>query len=157
MVQQVHCNRRRLLGRGLKFHACTINKIAHTKKVWKLISWSSYIRYIWFGLVWFYGISTIVGYLMPNPFYTYIVKLATVVKGDQTAPYSIATTPRCRGGFCSFPWIAPLYPWYVPYIAECLARRYLVPFLKSLVWRILGLNPGLPDHWRTVYPLNIYL
>ena len=23
-------------------------------------------------LVWFYGISTIVGYLMPNPFYTYI-------------------------------------------------------------------------------------
>ena len=24
-----------------------------------------------FGLVWFYGISTIVGYLMPNPFYTY--------------------------------------------------------------------------------------
>ena len=45
----------------------------------------------WFGLVWFngisnivgylmvgwfgfYGISTIVGYLMPNPFYTYILK-----------------------------------------------------------------------------------
>ena len=24
---------------------------------------------IWFG--WFYGISTIVGYLMPNPIYTY--------------------------------------------------------------------------------------
>ena len=23
---------------------------------------------IWFGLIWFYGISTIVGYLMPNPF-----------------------------------------------------------------------------------------
>ena len=23
------------------------------------------------GLVWFYGISTIVGYLLPNPFYTY--------------------------------------------------------------------------------------
>ena len=36
------------------------------------------------------------------------VKLATVVEGDQKAPFSIATTP-----------IAPLYPWYVPYIAEC--------------------------------------
>ena len=37
-VQQVHCNRSRLLGRGLKFHVCTINKSAHTKKkVWKLI------------------------------------------------------------------------------------------------------------------------
>ena len=23
-----------------------------------------------------------------------------------------------------------------------------------MVWRDLGLNPGLPDHWRTVYPLG---
>ena len=36
-VQQVHCSRRRLLRRGLEFHVCTINKSAHTKKVWKLI------------------------------------------------------------------------------------------------------------------------
>ena len=28
-----------------------------------------------FGLVWFYGISTIVGYLMPNPLYTYILDI----------------------------------------------------------------------------------
>ena len=26
----------------------------------------------WLGLVWFYGISTIVGHFMPNPFYAYI-------------------------------------------------------------------------------------
>ena len=37
MVQQVYCNRRRLLRRGLEFHVCPINKSAHTKKVWKLI------------------------------------------------------------------------------------------------------------------------
>ena len=30
---------------------------------------------IWFGLVGFYGISTIVGYLMPNPLYTYIYQI----------------------------------------------------------------------------------
>ena len=42
------------------------------------------------------------------------VKLATVVKGDQKAPYSIATTLRRRGGCYSFPWITPLYPRYVP-------------------------------------------
>ena len=36
-VQQVHCSRRRLLCRGLEFHVCTINKSAHTKKVWNLI------------------------------------------------------------------------------------------------------------------------
>ena len=48
-----------------------------------------------------------------------IVQLATVVEGDQKAPFSIATTPRYRGGRYSFPWIAPLYPKYVPYIAKC--------------------------------------
>ena len=37
MVQQVHCSRRRLLRRRLEFHVCTINKSAHTRKVWKLI------------------------------------------------------------------------------------------------------------------------
>ena len=30
-----------------------------------------YIKSIKFGLVGFYGISTIVGYLMPHPLYTY--------------------------------------------------------------------------------------
>ena len=72
----------------------------------------------------FYGISTFVDYLMPNPIYIYIllvivylidsksgdVKLVTVVKGDQKASFSIATTPRYRGGRYSFPWIALLYP-----------------------------------------------
>ena len=30
-------------------------------------------------LVWFYGISTIVGYLMPNPLYTYILNIYDLV------------------------------------------------------------------------------
>ena len=45
--------------------------------------------------------------------------LATVVEGNQKAPFSIATVPRCRGGRYSFPCIVPFYPRYVPYIAEC--------------------------------------
>ena len=49
---EVHCSRRRLLQRGLKFHVCTINKSAHTKKVRKLIVCTSYSvitskRYDW--------------------------------------------------------------------------------------------------------------
>ena len=32
--------------------------------------------------------------------------------------------------------------------------RYQVSFLKSLVWFDLGLNPGLPDHWQALYPLD---
>ena len=39
----------------------------------------------------------------------YIYKLTTVVKVYLKAPFSIATTLRCRGGRNSFPWIAPLY------------------------------------------------
>ena len=33
-----------------------------------------------FGLVWFYGISTIVGYLMINPLYTYISNINMIFK-----------------------------------------------------------------------------
>ena len=33
------------------------------------------LKNIGFGLVGFYGISTIVGYLMPNPLYTYILDI----------------------------------------------------------------------------------
>ena len=35
------------------------------------------------------------------------VQQATVVEVDQKAPFSIATTPRCKGECYSFPWIAP--------------------------------------------------
>ena len=34
---------------------------------------------ILFGLVWFYGISTVVDYLMPNSIYTYILDIYSLV------------------------------------------------------------------------------
>ena len=68
--------------------------------------------------------------------YTVKVKLVTVVESVQKAPFSIATTPRCRGGRNSFPWIAPLYSWSSPYIAKCLARRYQVTLSDRFIWRI---------------------
>ena len=36
-----------------------------------------YIYIIWLGWVGFYGISTIVSYLMPNPIYTYFIMLSS--------------------------------------------------------------------------------
>ena len=39
-----------------------------------------YIEYIGFSLVGFYGISTIVGYLMPNPVYTYQIYIYMICK-----------------------------------------------------------------------------
>ena len=34
---------------------------------------------VWFGLVWFYGISIIVGYSMPKSLYTYILNIYDLV------------------------------------------------------------------------------
>ena len=34
---------------------------------------------MWFGLIGFYGLSTIVDYLMPNPLYTYILDIYDLV------------------------------------------------------------------------------
>ena len=34
-----------------------------------------YIKYIWFGFGWFYGISTILNYLIPYLLYTYILNV----------------------------------------------------------------------------------
>ena len=81
------------------------------------------------------------------------LKLAIVVENDPKAPVSIATTPRSRGGRYSFPWIAPLYPWYVP-VRWVLSKEVSSTIFKPLVWLNLGLNPGLPHHWRTLYPLG---
>ena len=47
------------------------------------------------------------------------VKLPTIVEGDSKAPFSIATTPRCREGRYFFTMIDPFYSCSVPYNAEC--------------------------------------
>ena len=47
--------------------------------------------------------------------YIYIyIKLPALIEGDPKALFSIATTPKCREGCYSFPWIAPLHLWSVP-------------------------------------------
>ena len=49
--------------------------------------------------------------------------------------------------YCStLPLIRTLYCWVL--------RKEVSSAIWSLVWHDLGLNPGLPDHWRTLYPLG---
>ena len=83
------------------------------------------------------------------------VKLATVVKGDQKAPFSIATTLRCRGGYYSFSGLLyfTLDMYLIILSVEQGGIKYHF-FFKSFVLLDLGLNPGLPDHWWTLYPLG---
>ena len=75
------------------------------------------------------------------------VKLATLVEGGPKAPFSIATTSRCRGGHFSIPQIAPFYSWFLLYNAEW----YQVPFF------VIGMTrPGIEP--RSSRPLaNILL
>ena len=40
----------------------------------------------------------------------HINNLETEVEGTLAVPLSIATTPTCKKGGYSIPWIAPLYP-----------------------------------------------
>ena len=56
--------------------------LLHIKHCWVFNAKSLlyvYIRYILFGLAGLYGISTIIGYLMPNPFHTYITDIYDLV------------------------------------------------------------------------------
>ena len=57
---------------------------------------------------------------------------------------------RCSGGRYSIPWIATLYPWSLQVINKAASST----IFESLVWLDLGLNPGLLDHWRTLYSLG---
>ena len=61
--------------------------------------------------------------------------MATVVKADQKAPFSIATTLRCREGCYSFPLIATLYPWYIPYICWVLSME-----VSSTIFKVFGMT-----------------
>ena len=70
----------------------------------------------------------------------------TVVEGNPKAPFSIATTPTTTfPGLLHFTLDSTLYCWV-------LSKKVSSTILK--VWRDLELNPGLPNHLRTLYPLD---
>ena len=54
---------------------CFLWHINHCRLFNAKLSLYIYIKYIGFGWVVLYGISTIVGYLMPNCLYTYILNI----------------------------------------------------------------------------------
>ena len=81
------------------------------------------------------------------------VKLATVVEDDLKVPFSVATTPRWKGERYSFPCL--LHFTQDPYLIMQSVKKGGIKYLfEFLVWLDQGLNPGLPSHWRTLYPNN---
>ena len=58
--------------------------------------------------------------------------MATLVEGDPKAPFLIATTPRCKGGRFSFPWIAPLY--LDPYLIMLSVKQGNIKYHFLSLW-----------------------
>ena len=58
--------------------------------IFKLLE-SIVIRLVWFGLDGFYGISTVVSYLMLNPLYTYVLDICGLVWFGLVGFYGIST------------------------------------------------------------------
>ena len=73
--------------------------------------------------------------------YIYIyISWPTVVEGDLKAPFSIATTLKCRGGCYSFPCIASLT--LDPYLIMLLSKA-----ASSTIFWVFGITwPGIEPH-----------
>ena len=68
-----------------------------------------------FELFWTHCLWTF--YFILYYIYIYKIQVGNCSRGWPKG-FTIATTPRCRRGRYSIPWIAPLYPWSVSYNAE---------------------------------------
>ena len=67
------------------------------------------------------------------------VKLATVVKSDQKAPFSIATTPRCRGGCNFFSLDCSTLPLSLTLYCWVLSKE-----VSSTIFKVFGMTqPGI--------------
>ena len=60
------------------------------------------------------------------------VKLTTIVEGNPKAPFSIATTPRCRGGRYSFPGL--LYITLDPYLIMLSVKQGGIKYHFLSLW-----------------------
>ena len=59
-------------------------------------------------------------------------ELATVIEGDPKAPFSVATTPRCKGGRYSFSSMAPLI--VDPYLIMLSVKEEITKYDFLCVW-----------------------
>ena len=88
-----------------------------------------------------------------------IYKLATVVKANQKVPFSIATTPRCREGCYSFPWIAPL-PLIHTLYCWVLSKEVSITISKVFGMTQLRIEPRSPGpltNTLSTRPMSLYI
>ena len=92
--------------------------------------------YIWFSVVGFYGISTIVGYLMPNPLSTYIWFGLVGFYGISTIVGYLMPNPLYR-------YILNIYGWILWHINHCRfvnAKSSLFIYIKYMLCKNIFLT-----------------
>ena len=78
-----------------------------------------------------------------------VSKLVTLVEGDPKAPFSIATTLRCRGRCYSIPWFAPLYTWFLPYksVKQGAIKYYFFSLWYDSTWDWTQVSQPIGEHY----------
>ena len=112
-----------------------------------------YIKYIRFGLDWFYCTSNIVGYSMPNPFHTYVLNIYDLVWIYGTSTLLGYLMPRIWYG---------LVLWHINHRRLFNAKSYLFIYIKYIGFGLVGfygistiVGYLMPNPLYT-YILNIY-
>ena len=73
-----------------------------------------------------------------------VVKLATVVEGGSKAPFSIAITPRCKGGQYCFPRTDQLYS-----KREGIKYHFL-SLWNDLTWDWTQFSRAIGEHYKII-------
>ena len=122
----MHCSRRRLLRRIQEFHVGTINKSAHTKKVWKLIKGNIYI-YIY--------MCVCVCVCVCLYIYIYIYRARWVILRHATSLIS------CIWFVCFRTCL--LYSKLGQFISVCEERSTMMQFVTPKIWKLLAVMSSL--------------
>ena len=92
-----------------------------TRSAWSSAKSDSVLVSGWYRLLLAYCLryETLFFYLICGRSKYIALELVLSRRWTENSFFTIAATPRCRGGRYSIPRIAPLYPWSSPYCAEC--------------------------------------
>ena len=116
-----------------------------------------YISYIRFGLVGFYGISTIVGYLMPNFVYKYI-KLSKVGDDNRERPFHLLLHPGIGEGVTPFPGLLhfTLDPYLImPCVEQGSLKYHFLSLCYDSTWDWF-IHPDFFVYWALKKALLIF-
>ena len=110
-----------------------------------------------FGLLCFSIFLHIVGFFSIIYLYISKVKLATIVESDPKAPLSIATSPRCKGGRYSFPWL--LHFTLDPYLIMLSVKQggikyHFLSLWYDSTWDWTQVSRAIGEHWLTARPMS---